>query len=81
MATAESAGTHVIELRAEGDAIERVTLDIRYKRIHVHPPIGKQKRYPSLDLAVIHATRSLPLPIDWCFATPPVEVTDIKFMH
>ena len=34
MAAAESAGTHVIELRGDDDAIERITLDIRYKRIH-----------------------------------------------
>ena len=62
MATAESAGTHVIELRGEDDAIERVTLDIHYKRIHVLPPIGKQKRYPSLDLTIIHAVELAPPP-------------------
>ena len=28
---------------------------LRYKRIRVLPPIGKQKRYPALDLTVIHA--------------------------
>jgi hypothetical protein len=55
MATAQSAGTHVIELRSDDDTVEKVTLDIRYKPIHVCPPIGKQRRYPSLDLTVVHA--------------------------
>ena len=30
-------------------------LELRYKRVHILPPIGKQKRYPALDLTVIHA--------------------------
>lgn len=51
-----SAGTHDIEVRSDNETIERVTLDIHYKRIHICPPIGKQKRYPSLDLTVIHAS-------------------------
>lgn len=45
-----------IEVRTDDDTVERVTLDIQFKRIHVCPPIGKQKRYPSLDLTVIHAS-------------------------
>lgn len=56
MNTAESVGTHVIAIRTDADEVEQVTLDIRYKRIHVRPPIGKQKRYPALDLTVIHAS-------------------------
>src|SRR5216683_7445030 len=32
-------------------------LEIRYRRIKVLPPIGKQKRYPNLELTVIHATK------------------------
>jgi len=42
-------------VRTDGDTVERITFDIRYKRIRVCPPIGKQKRYPCLDLTVIHA--------------------------
>ena len=56
MRSARSAGRHVIEVRKSDDEIEQVTLDIRYKKIHVCPPIGKQKRYPALDLTVIHAS-------------------------
>ena len=62
-------GLHHVEVRDEkGDPIS-VTLEIRTKRIHVLPPIGKQNRYPALDLTVIHATeRGAPKgrkPIDW----------------
>ena len=55
MRDAPSAGKHSIELRVDNDTVERSTLDIHYRRIHVCPPIGKQKRYPALDLTVIHA--------------------------
>ncbi|MET3473634.1 hypothetical protein ABIC78_004189 [Novosphingobium sp. 1529] len=55
MLDAPSVGTHSIDVRVDGDTVEQVTLDIRFKRIHVRPPIGKQKRYPALDLTVIHA--------------------------
>ena len=49
-------GLHHIEVRdGKGETI-KVTLEIRFMRITVLPPIGKQKRYPSLDLTVIHAT-------------------------
>jgi hypothetical protein len=30
-------------------------LELRYRTIKVLPPIGKQKRWPSLTLTVIHA--------------------------
>ena len=52
---------------------EKAVLEIRYSRLHVLPPIGKQKRYPALDLTVIHATeRGAPKgrkPIDWKLIT------------
>jgi Transposase DNA-binding len=48
-------GLHRIEVRDEnGDSSEAV-LEIRYRRVRVLPPIGKQKRYPPLTLTVIHA--------------------------
>jgi hypothetical protein len=49
-------GLHRIDVRDSNGNQERATLEIRYKKIHVLPPIGKQKRYPVLDLTVIHAT-------------------------
>jgi hypothetical protein len=51
MAEVAVTGYHSVEI---GDGtVARVSL--RYKRIHVLPPIGKQKRYPALDLTVVHA--------------------------
>ncbi len=80
MREAPSAGTHSIDVRVDDDTVERVTLDIQYKRIHVCPPIGKQKRYPSLDLTVIHASEigvpSGRKPILWKLVTD-LEVGDL----
>ena len=39
---------------AEGKPV-KVTLDLKYNRIRVCPPIGKEKRYEELDLTVIYA--------------------------
>jgi len=48
-------GLHRIEVRdAKGNRSEAV-LEIRYRQIRVLPPIGKQQRYPALNLHVIHA--------------------------
>jgi hypothetical protein len=48
-------GLHRIEVRdSKGDPDEAV-LEIKYRKIRVQPPIGKQKRYPALSLTVIHA--------------------------
>lgn len=61
--------------------VDRVTLDIRYKRIHICPPIGNQKRYPALDLTVIHASEvgapSGRKPILWKLVTD-LEVADLN---
>ncbi|WP_287321209.1 hypothetical protein [Mesorhizobium sp.] len=48
------------EGRADTDEVTKVHLDIRFKRIRVLPPIGKKKRYPALDLTVIHAVEPNP---------------------
>ncbi|MGY0782781.1 IS4-like element ISLpn5 family transposase, partial [Azospirillum argentinense] len=44
-----------------------------YATLHVRPPIGKEKRYPALDLTILHA-RELEQPenrprIDWKLVT------------
>jgi hypothetical protein len=48
-------------------------VELRYRRIRVLPPIGKQSRYPELQLTVLHATeRSKPRgrdKIDWKLVT------------
>jgi hypothetical protein len=51
MAEVAVRGLHRVEV-ADGVFAD---LELRYKRIRVLPPIGKQKRYPALDLTVIHA--------------------------
>lgn len=55
MARGPVAGQHRIEVTAEDGSVSEAVLKLRYKRVHILPPIGKQKRYPALDLTVIHA--------------------------
>jgi hypothetical protein len=66
-------GLHHVEVRNDKGEITKVTLEIKFRRITVQPPIGKQKRYPSLELAVIHASeRGAPKgrkPIEWKLIT------------
>ena len=45
------AGHHLVEVGEGATAV----VGLRYRRVHVLPPIGKQKCYPALDLTVIHA--------------------------
>ena len=73
MAEARVCGLHRVELRdAEGGVIHPV-LEIRARRVHLLPPIGKQRRYPPLELTVLHVTeRSLPRtrkPVEWKLLT------------
>jgi hypothetical protein len=67
-------GLHHIEVRDEEGEVTKVALEIKAaRRIVVLPPIGKQKRYPALELAVIHAAeRGAPKgrkPIEWKLIT------------
>src|SRR3982751_1780577 len=48
-------GLHRVEVAGEDGKAGQTSVELRYRRIHVRPPIGKQKRYPALDLTVIHA--------------------------
>jgi hypothetical protein len=55
MAKAKIKGRHRIEVRgAHGDP-ELAELEVKYERLQLRPPIGKQKQYPPLDLTVLHA--------------------------
>ncbi len=73
MAETSVKGFHRIEVRNDKGETTKVTLEIKFRRIMVQPPIGKQKRYPSLQLAVIHASeRGAPKgrkPIEWKLIT------------
>ncbi len=71
-------GLHRIEVRDEKGDPDEAILEIRYRRIRILPPIGKQKRYPALTLTVIHAQeRETPKhrkKIDWKLLTDlPVQ--------
>jgi hypothetical protein len=48
-------GQHRIKVRDNNGDQDEAVLDIKYRRIKVLPPVGKQKRYPSLVLTVIYA--------------------------
>jgi hypothetical protein len=55
MKKAKIKGRHRIEVRDADANPDAAVLDIKYERIRLLPPIGKQKQYPSLELTVIHA--------------------------
>jgi hypothetical protein len=48
-------GLHRVEVRNKQGEMSEAILEIRYRRIRVLPPIGKQKQYPELTLTVLHA--------------------------
>ena len=48
-------GVHRITVRDQNGKAQHAILELRYRRITVLPPIGKQRRYPALELTVIHA--------------------------
>jgi len=66
-------GAHSVEVRDGKGRVGSASVELRYRRIHVLPPIGKQKRYPALTLTVIHAKeRAAPADrpaIDWKLIT------------
>lgn len=49
---------HRVEVRDAKGTVSEATVQVKYHRLRVHPPIGKQKKYPPLMLTVIHATES-----------------------
>jgi len=66
-------GLHRIEVRDSNGDPGQAVLEIRYRKIRVLPPIGKQKRYHALTLTVMHAEeRGTPKnrkKIDWKLIT------------
>ena len=47
---------HRIEVRDDKGRPSTAVLEMKYHRLRVCPPIGKEKRYGNLELTVIHAT-------------------------
>jgi len=68
-----SKALHRVEVRDQRGHCARATLEVRWRRIRVLPPIGKQKHYPELTLTVIYAqelgTPKDREPIDWKLLT------------
>jgi hypothetical protein len=66
-------GLHRVRTSDSKGSVVDAVLEIRYRRIKVLPPIGKQSRYPALSLTVIHAReRDTPVnrkPIEWKLIT------------
>jgi hypothetical protein len=66
-------GLHRIDVRDRNGDPDEVVLEIRYRKMRILPPIGKQKRYPTLSLTVIHAVeRGTPKnrkKVDWRLIT------------
>lgn len=55
MAQEKAAGLHHVRLRDQQDREITACLEVKYRRLTVLPPIGKQKKYPAQILTVIHA--------------------------
>lgn len=71
-------GVHRLLLKDKNGQPSEAMLDIKYRRIRVLPPIGKNKDYPPLTLTVLHAVeRGTPKhrdKVDWKLITDlPVE--------
>jgi hypothetical protein len=71
-------GSHEVEVRDDHGRVSTARVYLRFCRMTVHPPVGKQKRCPPLSLTVIHAhERGTPEgrePIRWDLLTDlPVE--------
>ncbi|MGE8488641.1 MAG: IS4 family transposase [Paraburkholderia nemoris] len=66
-------GLHRVELRDAKGRPMTVTLELRDQRMTVLPPIGKQNRYPVLQMTVLHAQERNPPPrrprIEWKLIT------------
>jgi hypothetical protein len=74
-------GVHEVEIRDDHGRASTVELEVRFRRLAVRPPIGKQRRYPALELTAVHADeREAPAgrePIRWRLLTN-VAVDDLK---
>lgn len=55
MKSAKVKAIHEVEVRDAKGIVSQASVEIKYQRLQVHPPIGKQKKYPALKLTVIHA--------------------------
>jgi len=74
-------GYHSVSLRDKVGNISKIKLALKYREIHLLPPIGKQKQYPALTVTVLHATEVNPPkgrePVQWKLITDlPVQTLE-----
>lgn len=55
MNEAPKRGLHRVSFKDRKGVEHNAVLELMFRRIDVHPPVGKQNRYPTLTLTVIHA--------------------------
>jgi hypothetical protein len=48
-------GCHEVEVRDDQGRVSTARMNVRFRRMTIHPPIGKRQRYPALSLTVIYA--------------------------
>jgi hypothetical protein len=48
-------GSHLVEVRDDKGQVTTARVEIRFCQMTIHPPVGKQRRYPPLRLTVIYA--------------------------
>lgn len=48
-------GTHEVDVHDDRGRVTTATVDLRFRRLTVRPPIGKHRQYPALSLTVLHA--------------------------
>lgn len=53
----ELRGLHRIEVRNRRGELEKASFELRFQKVLIHPPKGKQKNYPGLVLTAIHLGR------------------------
>jgi len=81
MAASRIRGHHTVEVQDARGKTHEVKLNLRFERMTLHPPIGKQKKYPPIEVTVIHAwEKGKPKdrePIGWKLVTD-LAVTNVK---
>jgi len=55
MNAAPKCGLHRVSFKDRKGMEHKAVLELKFRRIDVHPPISKRNRYPTLTLTVIHA--------------------------
>lgn len=49
-------GQYRVEVRDKKGETSHAVLELRYRRVQLLPPVGKQKLYPPLSVTILHAT-------------------------